>query len=207
MRFDLYGLIHKAQRFHLFLLSNDLGRTDAGDAACRAKCESRLRRLVEHLKDHAANEEKYIHPLFHRLGEAAEGLDEAHARLESELADLERMTNDGGWAELYPAYARFLGSYLLHLDEEEKAQSETLWRHYSDEQLASVFHRFKTERAPEAAKADLVFMVPALSVAELARMFGGMKASMPVPAYKAVCDLAAGELDAARWAEVISRIS
>lgn len=206
MRFDLYGLIHKAQRFHLFLLSNEMGRTDTSDAACRPQIKAKLRNLIEHLKDHARNEETYIHPLFRSLGDSAEKLEEAHEALESELTDLERAVSEERWTDLYRVYARFLGHYLLHLDEEERAQSETLWKHYSDEQLMSVFRRFKAERAPDAARADLVFMVPALSVTELVQMFSGMKTSMPAPAYKAACDLAAGELDEGRWAEVLSRV-
>ncbi len=63
-----------------------------------------------------------------------------------------------------------MGEYVLHLDEEEIAQRTALWPNYPDEDLAAVCHRFKAERPPAAAKADLAFMVPALSPAERGRL-------------------------------------
>jgi hypothetical protein len=207
MRVDLYTLIHKAQRYHLFRLSNEMGRADYSDAAAAAAVYAGLRHLIDHLRDHAKNEETYIHPLFAKLGTKADTLNQEHHDLESELDNLEKLADKKEGKAVYSAYARFLGIYLIHLDEEEKAQAEILWPNYKDEDLAAVFGRFKAERAPAAAKADLEFMLPALSVAELAGMFRGMKASAPAPAFQGACDLAAKTLDAATWKQVSANLS
>lgn len=206
MRVDLYSFIHKAQRFHLNLLSNKMGKTDFADAAAADEVRAGLGRLIEHLRDHATNEETYVHPLYRKLGGTADVLEKDHHGLEAQLEGLERLGQEERWEGLYPAYTRFLGRYLLHLDEEEKAQAEILWPRCRDEELAAVFNRFKAERAPAAAQADFEFMLPALSVPELARMFQGMKASAPAPAFQGACALAEKMLEPAAWKQVIDRI-
>lgn len=207
MRIDLYTAVHKAQRYHLFRLSNDMGKADFADAAASDAAYAELRHLIAHLRDHAKNEETYIHPLFAKLGEQGDRLAREHHDLEDELSKLENLANEKNGKDAYSAYTRFLGIYLLHLAEEEKAQAHILWPNYSDEDLAAVFGRFKAERAPAAAKADLEFMFPALSVPELTGMFKGMKASAPAPAFQGACDLAAKTLDAATWKLVSANIN
>jgi hypothetical protein len=167
VRVDLYGLIHKAQRFHLSNVLIRLGQTDASDEPAMARLGTELRGLVEHLRDHAHNEHTYIHPLFERLGGVA-ALERDHLDLEADLAALEHLISSRDWQPLYGRVATFFGEYLLHLDEEETAQRTTLWPNYRDEELAAVFLRFKAERAPEAARADLEFMRPALNPSEAA---------------------------------------
>ena len=169
MRVDLYRLIHKAQRFHLSGLLIRLGQTDASDQPSMERLAAALADLIEHLRDHAGNEEKYIHPLFERIGGAAT-LEREHVELEARLSSLEQVLSGHDWHGLYGHVARFLGEYLLHLDEEETAQRTTLWPNYTDEDLAAVFHRFQAERAPDTARADLAFMAPALSPAESGRL-------------------------------------
>lgn len=171
MRVDLYGLIHKAQRFHLSDFLIRLGKTNASDERSMELLGAELRGLIEHLRDHANNEEQYIHPLFEKIGGAAT-LERQHLDLEEGLTGLEQILSALDWEGLYGRVARFVGNYFLHLDEEETAQRTTLWPNYGDKELAAVFERFKAERAPERAKADLEFMVPALSPAESRRLLG-----------------------------------
>lgn len=199
MRVDLYTAVHKAQRFHLCRLAVEIGRADFSNATTSERIASGLRHLLDHLRDHARNEETYIHPLFKRSGKTAEHLESEHQELEAEIARLEAIVNEKRWSDLYSRYTLFLGKYLLHLDEEERAQTEVLWVNCEDKELAAVFNRFKAERSPQASKADLELMLPALSVPELTRMFFGMKASAPEAAFRGACDLAARTLESAEW--------
>ena len=169
MRVDLYGLIHKAQRFHLSTLLIRVGQTDVSDKRTMEHLAAELRGFVEHLRDHANNEEQYIHPLFDRIGGAAT-LEHEHLELEGSLTRLETIVSTRDWEGLYAGLARFFGEYLLHLDEEETAQRLRLWPNYRDEELAAVLQRFKAERAPEASKADLELLAPALSPSEAGRL-------------------------------------
>lgn len=207
MRVDLYTAVHKAQRFHLFRLSSEIGTTDFTDADAAAHISDRVHDIGAHLRDHARNEETYIHPLYREIGRVVEDIEREHHELESALGELERIVDEKRWDELYPRYTRFLGNYLLHLDEEEALQKNVLWQHCDDQALLAVFQRFKAERSATDSAADLELMLPALSTIELTRMFAGMKASAPAQAFQAACDLAARVLEPPRWRQISERLT
>lgn len=207
MRIDLYNFVHKAQRFHLFRLSEKMGMTDFGNAEEVDDIIREVLHLIEHLKDHAQNEEKYIHPLYQASGATGKHFDREHENLESEIKKIENVVAEKRWQDLYSAYTRFLGIYLLHLNEEEAAQRDILWKRYEDQDLAEVFNRFKLERPPHLAKADFVFMLPALSIPELTQMFRGMKAATPTQIFQGACDTAAKLLAKNKWDKVAAAIA
>lgn len=207
MRTDLYSTIHKAQRFHLFRLAEAMGRTDFTDAASAERVRTQLSHLIDHLRDHARNEDTYIHPLFSNVGRGSSTLEQEHAGLEVVLVELERIATEARWSELYSRYTAFLGSYLQHLAAEERLQAEILWPSYTDDQLAAVLARFMAERSPEASKADLAFMVPALSIPELSKIFQGMRISAPPAAFQGAYQLASNVLDAAELAQLAQALT
>lgn len=206
MRVDLYTTIHKAQRFHMFALANAIGCAGPGAQAAASKLVERARRLIEHLRDHAHNEETYIHPLYDRAGHGADSLRERHQGLEADLHEIEQLLASGG-NDLYATYTRFLGKYLLHLSEEEDAQKRILWERYDDSTLKAVMDRFNAERPREKAAADLEFMLPALSIAELGRLFRGMKLAVTPSAFDSACNQALRVLGADKWRQVVGSIS
>ena len=171
MRIDLYTAIHRAQRHHMFQLGNAIGSADFNDEHTTATVLTRVRRMVDHLRDHAQNEETYIHPLFDALGGDADHLRHEHDDLERDLAELENVLRERRLHDLYAAYTRFLGKYLLHLNEEEEAQKQILWPRYDDNALRAVLDRFKAERPRDKAAADLEFMLTAMSTPELLKFF------------------------------------
>lgn len=121
MQVDLYTLIHKAQRFHMFKLSEKIGFTDFSVNAEANEIAQEILHLIEHLKDHAQNEKKYIHPLYQAVGATGEHFDKEHESLEAEIQKIENVVLEKRWSDLYQAYTRFLGIYLLHLNDEEAA--------------------------------------------------------------------------------------
>lgn len=205
MRADLYTLIHKAQRFHLFELANAIGCAGPQDDAGAVLTE-RVRGLIEHLRDHAQNEETYIHPLFERAGRGADSLRHGHEELEAGLHEIEQALSQGGGA-LYATYTRFLGRYLVHLSEEEDAQKQILWERYDDGALNAVLDRFKAERPREKAAADLEFMLPALSIPEVMRLFRTMKHAAMPNAFDDACNRARRVLGPDRWQQVLDGVS
>jgi hypothetical protein len=207
MRVDLYATIHKAQRFHMFELANAIGCADMGNDAPAATLAERVRHIIDHLRDHAQNEETYIHPLFDRAGSGADSLRHGHEELEADLQEIEHVLGEGRQQDLYAAYTRFIGKYLLHLSEEEDAQKQVLWQRYDDHALKAVLDRFKAERPLEKAEADFEFMLPALSIPELARLFGGMKYAAPSHVFDRACDQARRLLGANKWQQVVSTIA
>jgi hypothetical protein len=190
----------------LFELARDIGKADWDKPAGAAQLVARLRAMLTHLRDHAQNEETYIHPLFDDIGSGAGQIHDEHDALEVDLEALEHLIDSGRHAELYAAYTRLLGRYLLHLDQEETAQRTVLWAHYDDNALLAVFNRFKAERAPEMARLDLEFMLPALSADELAQIYMGMKRSVSPAVFEKAVELAVQVLGESDWQPVLDRL-
>lgn len=207
MRVDLYTAIHKAQRFHMFQLANAIGGADLDNDQAVNMLAARVRGLIEHLRDHAHNEERYIHPLFDAAGAGAGPLRDEHDELEADLEELERVVGDGRRQDLYPAYTRFVGKYLLHLSEEEGAQRQVLWPRYDDDTLRGVLDRFKAERPRDKAAADFEFMLPALSAPELASLFRGMRQAVAPDVFGRACEQARRLVAADKWQRVASEIA
>ena len=207
MRVDLYTFVHKAQRFHMFQISERIGAADFSDFNEVKEVEEQILQLVEQLKDHAKNEKNYIHPLLQKIGSVGEHFDKEHEHLEVEIQKIENAVEEKRWSDLYRVYNRFLAAYLLHLDEEEAAQRDILWKHYEDQDLAAVFNRFKAERPPHLAKTDFEFMLPALSAAELTQIFRGMKMATPSHIFQGACDTAVKILSKSKWQKISDAIS
>lgn len=207
MRVDLYTFVHKAQRLHMFRLSEAIGSADFSQKEEVDDIARQVFELMEHLKDHAQNEKIYIHPLYQKVGSVGVNFDNEHESLETEIHQIEKIMQENRWSELYSAYARFLGKYLLHIDEEEAAQREILWKHYDDKILGETFMRFKSERPQDLAKKDFEFMLPALSIPELTQMFRGMKASAPEKAFQGACHTAEKLLPKKKWDKISAAIS
>jgi len=210
---DLYTFVHKAQRVKLFDLSGLIGRADFAAADDTARVKAALESMIAHLRDHAAIEDHYIHPLYRALAKDEDALDVAaefdaeHGFLEEELAHLEDIVSKGRWKELHRAYNGFLGRYLVHLEEEEAAQEEVLWAQVPDEDLQEVFARFQRERAPEKLREDLEYFLPALSAPELTLMFTGMKLRAPAPVFEFAQGLGEQMVAPEIWAKVKAAIT
>ncbi len=203
MRVDLYATIHKAQRFHMFELANAIGCADTATDALG----ERVLHIIEHLRDHAQNEETYIHPLFDRVGSGAEVLRHGHEELEADLQEVEHALGKGCQQDLYASYTQFVGKYLLHLSEEEAAQKQVLWQRYDDPALKAVLDRFKAQRPPEKAASDFEFMLPALTIPELVALFRGMQHSVPPAVFDRACDKGRELLGPNKWQQVASTIA
>lgn len=198
MRTDLYGLVHKAQRYHILGFARELSRANLDDAATRERLLSEVRAIADMLIDHADNEERYIHPLYEALGDGAKSLDDDHRALDARISEWLRIVEADRWIDLYRATMRLIAEYLLHIDAEECAQADILWPSYTDSELGAVMARFKAERDPAAASKDLELMLPALSVPELGVLLRGVRAAVG----DAPLDRARRLLCAERWAQV-----
>lgn len=205
-RVNLYFLIHKAQRAHLFDLSAKIGRADFSDAMEANVIQQELRDMIQHLREHAINETTFVHPLFEEVGNQVDSIDEGHEDLEKELDKLQAMLNTKQWNQLYSALNRFIALYLTHLDEEESLQEEVLWKHFDDARLDAALTAFKKSRSPGQMMEDIKFMIPAMSIPELTKMFREIKAHAPVAAFQIVCKIAEGNLDPIRWSKLHQQI-
>lgn len=172
MRFDLYSLIHKAQRKYLFELSIAIGRTNPSDELQCKNIESQIHDMILLIEDHSKNEEKFIHPLFAQTGHQDKILETEHNNTKEQLENLKFLVKKRDIKALYSAYNRFVASYLEHTDEEERLQAEILWEHFDDQKLMSVMSQFAASKSSQQMLWGLDFMAPALNIQELMRLFG-----------------------------------
>jgi len=205
-RVDLYGFIHKAQRYHLYTLASKIGQTDFTDSGEIESIEKELRAMITHLEEHSHHEDTFIHPLYREIGDGAATIDEEHDELKEELHKLEEILNQKQWHELYPQMNRFISLYLSHQDEEEQTQAKILWKHFDDARLAGVLVAFNAQRSPEAKARDMEFILPSLNVKELIRLLQNVKGSAPSAAFQGVCEVAKAHLEPNQWAKVHSQV-
>lgn len=197
-KIDLYTFIHKAQRVHLFDLCAKIGWTDFSDAQAATAIEQEVRLIIEHLRQHGVNEDTFIHPLLREAGDHASAIDDEHDDLDQELNKLELILDEKNWDVLYSEFARFIGIYLLHQDEEEKLQVDVLWKHFDNDRLGAVLVAFKSSRSPEQNSEDIKFLIPGLSISELTHMYLSIK-DANIHAFQAACKIAESQLEPSRW--------
>ena len=206
MRFDLYTAIHKTQRFHLARLADRIGRADATDPDIWPALAVEVRTWLGHLRAHAEHEHDLIHPLFERCGDSATVLDVEHEALERVMHEVEQVLDASRWGELYARFAAFLGTYFVHIAEEERLQAAVLWHRYSDAELSEVFVRFRRSRSAEDASRDLELMLPALPLGELTRIYTDIRRSAPSAVWEASMASARRILPCAELQQLESRL-
>lgn len=201
-RADLYTVIHKAQRAHMFALGTKIGKTDFSDARAAEDVARELKAFIQHIREHGQNEDNFIHPMFRELGDhAVDALDEEHHDLDKELDKLEKVVDNKDWEKLYPEFNRFIATYLMHQDEEEGLQESVLWKHFDDDRLIKAFMEFQASRSPSQNVEDLKFILPGLSIPELAPIFQGIKAANP-QGFQGACKMAEMAMEPSRFAEL-----
>lgn len=208
-RTDPLTPIHKAIRKRLFELGVLVGRTDLGDGAA---IESDFERTTSLLKAHAAFEEGYLLPLARKAGvQGSEHFEEEHRHhdheLEALIAQFRALRQGGnalgeGGRNLYQALSRFIGSYLLHLDEEETQLLPQIFEKVPNEEVTAELQRFRATRTPEQAKGDLTSILVAQAPAERAGLLRAFRAALPPQAFEGVRQVAAQALSAEEFAKL-----
>ena len=190
MRFDLYTSIHKAQRDHLFQLSIQIGKADFTDPAQVSNVKDRMEHMITHIRQHALNEETFIHPLFTVCKEQCEQLDSQHLQIERLLDELEEIIENNLSDRLYAVFNRFIAMYLQHTDLEETIQKEALWTNYNDDELKATMHQYSQSLTWQKTLEGMAFMIPSLNVSEVGKMLSGMKNALPEDKFQQILRIA-----------------
>jgi hemerythrin-like domain-containing protein len=218
-RWDLYGPIHKGLRLASADLMIRLGRLDSQDAAAVSAAMGDLREHLRLAAGHLEHEETFIHPMLaQRQGAAAARLTEQHdhhrhafAHLEGLIPAVETAGSDaraGRLRELYLAFSRFVADDLAHMHEEETVTWPLLCALFTDDELAALEMRIIASIDPPTNIAIMQRMIPAMTRQERAALLGGMQASAPAEAFRAVMEGAAQvTLSAADYADLQSRLA
>lgn len=204
MKVDVYTKIHKAQRKHLFALSVKIGRTDFDDTVQVSYLKDEIKRIINHLREHAQHEKRFIHPLYREVGNQAEIFDHEHDDLENSLDLLEKVMadDDHDSHKIYTQFNRFVAFYLKHIDEEESSQREILWKNYDNERLMEVIKSFQQSRAPQEGLQDLEFMLPCLNIQEVIDVLTGMQKNAPEAAFQFALRIVENAFSPAEWSKI-----
>jgi hypothetical protein len=200
---DFYTFIHKSFRARLFEASVTVGRTDWSNSDHADSARAVIEQLFADLKEHAAHESEFWHPLIARVNpDALRSLEAEHAGQDREMEGMQVLLTQAANGDLeagqefYRAFNAFIGDFLLHLAEEETG-NPLLWSAYREGQLGDAYNAFRLSLPLEESLRYLETMLPVMNRQERAMLFASM-AGAPPPVVEALRALVLGE-DA--WAE------
>jgi hemerythrin-like domain-containing protein len=216
---DLYVDIHKGQRSRFFKIAMRAGTLDYDDQSSLEKLLDEISSFREHMRLHADMEEKYIHPLLSEMVPGgARKLEEDHhiinQRFDDLVAHLDRIRSKSGdhekrrelVLEFYRAWNRFIAYYFMHIDAEEEQVMPTLWKLYTNEELAATFRTILASQKPEELKESFEMMLPAMNLYERVDMLNQGRSTMPPAAFQAFLKLAENLLSPDNWKALKSKL-
>ncbi|MES1226148.1 MAG: hypothetical protein ABUT20_62310, partial [Bacteroidota bacterium] len=136
------------------------------DAITLAELEKRCPGCSEHdVKDHIK-----IHAIQDRL-------EKMLTRIYADAKAGKNVNDDG--AEFYLSWSEFHGIYLEHTAEEERMTQPLLWKHFTDEELASHRGKIMAKNPPQTLLTWFRFIIPAQSHTERVGLLSGFKKMAP----------------------------
>ncbi len=206
-RHNIYAVIHKALRLAMAETLPAVGRLDANDPREVSEGIVRVRDLVRFCKLHLDAEETFIHPALEarRPGTSARIASE-HVEHLAAIAAIERAVEAVARAPgaarsaaaftLYAELGKFVGENFVHMHVEETVHNAALWDAYTDEEILAIENAIKAHHTPEEMTFVLRWMLPAMTPAERAGMFTGLRKVAPPPVVEQMVALAKAHVDA-----------
>ena len=209
-RYNIYLGIHKAIRHFLCDTLTRVGRADVEDADDLGATLAQLDALLTLCAGHIEHENDFLHSAIEARQPAgssrtaSEHLQHfesiAMLRTQSQaLAAASAAARPALALRLYRQLALFVAENLEHMHIEETANAATLWAHYSDAELHAIHDRLLATLAPQDHLLVARWMVPAMSPAERAELFGAMKPRTPPEALLGMLAHVRPHLDAGGW--------
>lgn len=214
MRTDFYTQPHKWQRQVLFELSKKVGVADFTDTAVRSAIQHDLTLMTTALRQHAWNEETFVHPLLSRkIPHAKHNFEQEHVEVKQHLAGLEtsydyleqlsphyeKLQQHG--LEFYRALNRFIARYLTHINEEEYVM-QNLWEVCSEPELKGIMIAFQTYDGQEKDHKWLERHLMAMSEDEQQLLFKSTQLMVPCNIFTKMCELTEKILGVDRWKQI-----
>jgi len=216
---DMYTSVHKGQRSRFFDISSQAGRVDYADQKSLDGLYDELDSFREHMRLHAALEERFIHPLLSsRVPGGARKLEEDHRFIHQRFDDL---VSTFGWIrarsadfekrqelalEFYRTWNRFTSFYFMHINKEEEQVQPLLWELCTNEELAATFKTILASQKPTELMGNLKMMLPAMNLYERVDLLRKGQASMSPEAFQGALRLAEQVLTSNDFAALKSKM-
>ncbi len=209
-RVDLYAPIHKALRNFMGDTLARVGRVDVDDQADLDATLGQLSALLDLCRSHVAHENHDVHTAIEaRRPGASTRIEAEHdehleaiAALDADAAALRALPTAAAAHRLYRQLALFVADNFRHMNVEETTHNQALWAAYDDAELRDIHERLLASVPPAEMALVLRWMVPALTPAERAGMFGGLQQQMPAVALQGMLDAVRPHLDDSAWAKL-----
>ncbi|MBP8306903.1 MAG: hypothetical protein KAY46_06530 [Burkholderiaceae bacterium] len=212
-RLDLYTPIHKALRAFLSDTLVRVGAMDATDPQERADTCGQVLALLDLMLSHLSHENTFIHTaLDSRSPGLSDDIAREHDHHRESLADLGVLARALGETDathadqlalrLYRHLADFTAENFVHMREEEVVVNARLWARFSDEELNAIHDRLLASIPPDEMAFTLRWLVTALNMRELTKLFGGVRDNAPAPVFVAMFEIARAHMPPARFARL-----
>ena len=178
---DPFAHVHKGLRKALFDLAVQAGSTDAQDAEGLSHLASRAHDVFRFTEHHAFNEDRFLLPRMEAKGmPEAQAMRADHQVLEHSLHALAEAASllaqePHNLRRFYLDLNRFIGQYVLHLDEEEIRVLPSVHAHFTDAELAEFGREAVASTPPQDQAMMLAFMFPAMTQAEVNTFFANLR--------------------------------
>ena len=216
-RFDIYRQIHKAMRASMCDSMLAAGRADPMDDSERDQLLAQVRAMLIFARGHLEKEEKFVHPAMESRAPGSsketshDHLGHAHAfaDLEETLAALEH--GDAGDRPaaahaLYAKLAHFTGENILHMQVEETANNEVLWRTHSDDELVALERAIVASLTPQEKAYAAQWMLPFANPEERAQLLRLMRPALPPEAFGGLLRMLEARLSPSHWHKLVAAL-
>lgn len=212
-RVQPYRFIHKALRVMMFHTLQRSGTLDASEPRERAAVVEEVERLLAFCADHLAHENHFLlAPLRERAPRAVLAFEHDHqdhldtiAALRLLLARLRDAGEHDAQALAYELHLRlsdFVADNLPHMVEEETTQTQALWEHFSDAELAGLLDALHASLSPQENLTCLQWMARGLNHHELVMVLADLRQHASAAAFAGMADVVRQNLPTQRWARL-----
>ncbi len=189
-RREIYHLVHKGLRAAMGEALVRLGRVDSVSPDSVEGALGTVENLLTMCREHLEHENECLHTAMEAVvpGSSRRCADD-HAHHEKAIAGLAERVAEARKAApaareralkvIYRLLAIFVAENIEHMEIEESANTETLWQHYSDDEILAIEHKIHARIKPERMMAWLRWILPNVSRQQRAVMMKGMQAGMP----------------------------
>ena len=208
-RYNSFNQIHKGLRALMYDTAMQLQQSDLSNGQCPVIAQ--VEEVLYLFEGHAQSEDQFFNePLEKKDPEVSKLFIKEHIedhRLGSILNDLlsqwKTASRDEERAEIgrsiFYMFNEFIAFNLYHMNKEEFDLNESLWKHYTDEEIKTT-ERTLVQNVPPAKMAKMVkWMVKGVNDTELYRWLQEVQLTAPTPVFNLIYGTAKTELNETRF--------